>query len=176
VKNRDGAIRMVSKQLYRDGMSRLAAAVHIITTDGPAGAAGFTASACCSVTDDPPTLLVCLNRFTQLHSIFQENGVFCVNTLTGNQRELSELFAHRTGMSMQERFAQPGWEKAASGSPILHDALAVFDCRISEVREVGTHYVIFGEVQGLRLSTGDSALLYLNRSYRNLPLQKPEDD
>jgi flavin reductase (DIM6/NTAB) family NADH-FMN oxidoreductase RutF len=167
---------MVSKELYRDGMSRLAAAVHIVTTDGPAGATGFTASACCSVTDDPPTLLVCLNRFTLLHSIFQQNGVFCVNTLAGDQRELSELFAHRTGMAMQERFAQPGWEKAASASPCLHDALVSFDCRIAEVREVGTHYVIFGEVQDIRLSNGASALLYLNRSYRHLPLRKPEND
>jgi len=80
---------MVSKELYRDGMARLAAAVHIVTTDGPAGATGFTASACCSVTDNPPTLLVCLNRFSQLHPIFQQNGVFCVNTLAGDQRELS---------------------------------------------------------------------------------------
>jgi flavin reductase (DIM6/NTAB) family NADH-FMN oxidoreductase RutF len=167
---------MVSKELYRDGMARLAAAVHIVTTDGPAGATGFTASACCSVTDDPPTLLVCLNRFSQLHPIFQQNGVFCVNTLAGDQRELSELFGHRAGMAMQERFAQPGWKKAASNSPCLHDALAYFDCRITEVREVGTHYVIFGEVQDIRISNGDSALLYLNRSYRHLPLQKPEND
>jgi flavin reductase (DIM6/NTAB) family NADH-FMN oxidoreductase RutF len=161
---------MISKELYRDGMSRLAAAVHIVTTDGPAGATGFTASACCSVTDDPPTLLVCLNRFSQLHSIFQQNGVFCVNTLAGDQRELSELFGHRTGIAMQERFAQPGWEKAASGSPCLSEALASFDCRIAGVREVGTHYVIFGEVQDIRISDSASALVYLNRSYRHLPL------
>jgi len=167
---------MVSKQLYRDGMSRFAAAVHIVTTDGPAGAAGFTASACCSVTDDPPTLLVCLNRFTQLHAIFQQNRVFCVNTLAGDQRELSELFAHRTGLPMQERFAQPGWEKMASGSHALRDALAVFDCQIAEVHEVGTHYVIFGQVQDIRISKSTSALLYVNRSYRFLPLQNPETD
>jgi len=167
---------MVSKQLYRDGMSRLAAAVHIVTTDGPAGATGFTASACCSVTDDPPTLLVCLNRFTQLHSIFQQNGVFCVNTLAGEQQELSELFAHRAGTPMPERFAQPGWEKAVSGSLRLRDALASFDCRISEVREVGTHFVIFGEVQDMRISHGDSALLYVNRAYVQLPVQRPKNE
>lgn len=168
----DGANRMVPKQLYRDGMARFAAAVHIVTTDGPAGATGFTASACCSVTDDPPTLLVCLNRNTQLHTVFQENGVFCVNTLAGDQQWLSEIFAHRAGMPMEERFAQPGWGKSASGSPSLRAALASFDCRISEVHEVGTHYVIFGEVQEIRFSTGASALLYLHRSYRQLPLHE----
>jgi flavin reductase len=162
---------MVSKQLYRDGMARFAAAVNIVTTDGPAGPAGFTASAACSVTDDPPTLLVCLNRASQLHTIFQKNGVFCLNTLAGNQRELSESFAHRSGIPMRERFAAPPWEKLGTGSPVLMNAIVSFDCRIAEVHEVGTHWVIFGEVQEMRVSQGASALLYANRSYRDLPLK-----
>lgn len=162
---------MVSKQLYRDGMARFAAAVNIVTSDGPAGPCGFTASAACSVTDDPPTLLVCLNRASQLHTIFQKNGVFCLNTLSGDQQRLSELFAHRRGSPMHERFAAPEWETFGTGSPVLRDALASFDCRIAEVHEVGTHWVIFGEVQEIRLSHGSSALLYVNRSYRKLSLK-----
>ncbi len=115
----DGAERMVSTQLYRDGMARVAAAVHIVTTDGPAGSAGFTASAACSVTDNPPTLLVCLNRASQLHSIFQKNGVFCLNTLTADQQALSELFARHSGIPMPERFAMPVWETGKTGAPAL---------------------------------------------------------
>jgi flavin reductase (DIM6/NTAB) family NADH-FMN oxidoreductase RutF len=168
---RDGAKGRVSKQLYRDGMSRYAAAVNIVTTDGPAGPTGFTASAACSVTDDPPTLLVCLNRYSQLHTIFQENGVFCLNTLAGDQRELSEAFGRRSETSMRERFAEPIWGKTAMGSPVLLDALVSFDCRIAEVHEVGTHWVIFGEVQDIRISDRASALLYANRWYRELLLK-----
>ena len=163
---------MVSNQLYRDGMARFAAAVHIVTTDGPDGSAGFTASAACSVTDDPPTLLVCLNRASQLHSLFQKNGVFCLNTLAGDQQALSELFARHSGMPMQERFAMPVWERRKTGAPVLRDALACFDCRITEVKEVGTHWVLFGEVQEIWMSSGTSALLYLHRAYRTLSLQK----
>ena len=161
---------MVSKQIFRDGMARYAAAVNIVTTDGPAGTAGFTASAACSVTDDPPTVLVCLNRASRLHTIFQGNGVFCLNTLAGDQRALSQLFAHRTGVPMHERFASPAWEKWGTGAPVLRNALASFDCRISAVQDVGTHSVIFGEVQEIRVSGGKSALAYLNRSYRKLRL------
>jgi cob(II)yrinic acid a,c-diamide reductase len=164
----DGAKRMVSKQLYRDGMARFAGAVHIVTTDGPAGRAGFTASAACSVTDDPPTLLVCLNRASQLHSTFLENGVFCLNTLAGDQRELSELFARHGGVPMQKRFAPRRWEKFNTGAPVLRDALACFDCRVTDVKEVGTHWVLFGAVQDIRMSSGPSALLYLHRAYRTL--------
>ena len=165
---------MVSKELYREGMARFAAAVHIVTTDGPAGSAGFTASAACSVSDDPPTLLVCLNRASLLHSIFQENRVFCVNTLAADQQALSELFARHDGTPMQDRFAMPVWEKWKTGAPVLRDALVCFDCRITEVKELGTHWVLFGEVQEIRMSSGTSALLYLHRSYRTLSLQKEE--
>jgi flavin reductase (DIM6/NTAB) family NADH-FMN oxidoreductase RutF len=164
---------MVSRQLYRDGMARFAAAVHIATTDGPAGCTGFTASAACSVTDDPPTLLVCLNRASGLHAIFLENGVFCLNTLAADQRDLSESFAHRREMTMRDRFSLPVWEKSALGSPQLRDALIAFDCRIADAKEVGTHWVMVGVVEDLRLSHKSAALLYLHRSYRDVPLHEP---
>ncbi len=165
---------MVSQQLYRDGMARFAAAVHIATTDGPAGPTGFTASAACSVTDDPPTLLVCLNRASRLHTIFQRNGIFCLNTLSASQQWLSELFAHRSGTPMRERFSAPAWEKSALGSPQAKDALAAFDCRIVDLKEMGTHWVIFGGVEGVRISHQPAALLYLHRSYRHLSVHAPE--
>lgn len=163
-----GTGHMVSKQLYRDGMARFAAAVHIVTTDGPAGPCGFTASAVCSVTDEPPTLLVCLNRPSGLHTIFERNAVFCVNTLAGNQRSLSETFAHRSGMSMAERFALPVWEKRKTGAPVLQGALVSFDCRLVGAQEVGTHWVMYGGVDDVLISGGTTALLYANRAYRSL--------
>lgn len=71
----------VDQQLFRQGMSNLGAAVNVITTQGAAGQAGFTASAVCSVTDTPPTLLVCLNRSASVFETFKANKVLCVNTL-----------------------------------------------------------------------------------------------
>jgi flavin reductase (DIM6/NTAB) family NADH-FMN oxidoreductase RutF len=161
---------MVLKQLYRDGMARFAAAVNIVTTSGPAGTAGFTASAVCSVTDDPPTVVVCLNRASQMHTLFQENGVFCVSTLASDQRELAEMFSRRMGVPMSDRFALPHWEKLHTGAPAVRDALACFDCRITLVQEIGTHFVLFGEVQEIRVSDRASALLYVNRAYREMEL------
>ena len=75
----------VEKQAYREAMARLGAAVNVITTDGPGGRAGFTASAVTSVTDTPPTLLVCANRANDSYPAMKENGVLCVNTLTPAQ-------------------------------------------------------------------------------------------
>src|SRR5882762_10678748 len=66
---------------FREAMSRLGAAVHVVTTAGPGGKTGATATAVCSVSDAPPTLLMCLNRRSQTNPVVTENGVFCVNTL-----------------------------------------------------------------------------------------------
>src|ERR1700709_332431 len=74
---------------FREAMSRYGAAVHVITTDGPAGKGGFTATAVCSVSDDPPTLLVCVNRKSHGGQNIGDNGVFFVNTLGAASEELA---------------------------------------------------------------------------------------
>lgn len=65
--------------LFRDAMASLSAAVNIVTTDGPAGRCGITATAVCSVTDTPPTLLVCINRNSAMNPVFQATQRLCVN-------------------------------------------------------------------------------------------------
>lgn len=92
------------KQTFRDAMACVGAAVNIITTDGPAGMAGFTASAVCSVTDSPPTLLVCLNRGASVWPTFSENRTLCVNTLSAGQEPLSNLFGENPdGRALRRR-------------------------------------------------------------------------
>ncbi|HEY0200522.1 MAG TPA: flavin reductase, partial [Burkholderiaceae bacterium] len=96
-----------SKTAYRDAMARMGAAVHVVTTDGPGGRVGFTATAVCSVTDTPPTLLVCLNHGASVYPAFQANQALCVNTLGANQQALADLFSSKTQMG--ERFAADAW-------------------------------------------------------------------
>lgn len=86
-------MNIVDQQTFRDAMSCMGAAVNIITTDGPAGRAGFTASAVCSVTDTPPTLLVCLNRGASVWPVFNENRTLCVNTLSAGQSRFQIFLA-----------------------------------------------------------------------------------
>ena len=107
---------MITRQAFRDGMARLAAAVHVVTTDGPGGRGGFTASAVCSVTDDPPTLLVCVNLHSRQNDLIRANGVLCVNTLSAGQSALAGLFSARD-LSIDERYAAGAWTVMASGAP-----------------------------------------------------------
>jgi flavin reductase len=158
---------MVTKDGYRDGMARLAAAVNIVTTDGPAGLGGFTASAVCSVTDDPPTLIVCVNLASRQNEIIRSNRVLCVNTLGVGHTGIAALFSTRE-LPIEQRFAAGRWTTLATGAPVLEEALAAFDCRVVERLERGTHSVIFCEVQAVRVQTDGEPLLYLDRRYRGI--------
>jgi len=160
-------MNMLTKDAYRDGMARLAAAVNIITTDGEAGRSGFTASAVCSVTDDPPTLLVCVNLSSRQNDFLRANGVLCVNSLAVGQSNLSNLFSTRD-LTIDERFAAAEWSTLQTGSPVLKGAVASFDCKIVERLERGTHAVILCEVVAVHSDHGPDSLVYFGRSYRKL--------
>ncbi|CDN56123.1 NADH-flavin reductase RutF [Neorhizobium galegae bv. officinalis bv. officinalis str. HAMBI 1141] len=152
---------------FREGMAQLAAAVNIVTTDGPGGLAGFTASAVCSVTDRPPTLLVCLNRSSSVAGMFEKNRVLCVNTLGAGHEPMSRLFGGST--PQDDRFAVGDWVLAATGSPRLTDAVVSFDCEVENAVESGTHHVLFCRVVGIVHGPEDEeALVYFRRRYHHL--------
>ncbi len=161
---------MVTREGYREAMARFGAAVSVVTTDGPAGRRGFTASAVCSVTDDPPTLLVCVNRQNDSHAALLANGVLCVNTLAAGQQDISALFAGGEA-DPALRFAAGSWFRLATGAPALQGAVVAFDCRIAQVTEIGTHSVIFGEVQEIRHGSVHDGLIYFGRGYH--PVRRP---
>jgi flavin reductase len=166
----------VDQQAFRDAMSRLGAAVNIITTDGPAGRHGLTASAVCSVTDTPPTLLVCVRRAAGAHDAFKVNGAVCVNILAGRHQSLSDNFG-RHGMAVDQRFAGGSWTRLTTGAPVLIDAVASFDCRIARVAVVGTHSVLFCEVAEIVTAPQPEGLIYFNRLYHRLgsPLESTDE-
>ncbi|MBO0710620.1 MAG: flavin reductase [Acetobacteraceae bacterium] len=149
-------------------MARLGAAVNVITTDGPGGRCGFTASAVCSVTDTPPTLLVCVNRTNDSYAPLKENRVLCVNTLAGAHEDLSTIFAGLTEHEAEARFDSGTWQTLSTGSPVLADATVAFDCRMTESVEIGTHTVFFCEVEAIQIGDVRDALVYYERSYHRL--------
>jgi flavin reductase len=161
----------VEKQPYRDAMARLGAAVNVITTDGPGGRAGFTASAVTSVTDTPPTLLVCANRANDSYPAFMTNQVLCVNTLTPAQEGLSPIFAGMTDHTDEERFTGHDWHTLETGAPVLDKALVVFDCRITQIVEAGTHDVFFCSVEAVRVGTAKEGLIYYGRGYHTVAVK-----
>ncbi|WP_066741540.1 flavin reductase [Cupriavidus sp. D384] len=155
---------MVDKTTFRDAMAGLGAAVNVITTDGEAGLAGCTASAVCPVTDDPPTLLVCINRSSRNNAAIRQNGRLCVNVLAAEQRDVAMRFADKD-LSLDERFACAEWMQLVTGAPVLHGAISALDCEITSVTEVGTHTVFFCAVKAAHSASGRAGLIYFGRDF-----------
>jgi flavin reductase len=153
---------------FREAMSRLGAAVHVVTTAGPGGKTGFTATAVCSVSDAPPTLLVCLNRRNHSGPILRENQVFCVNTLGAECETIADVFAGRTGAVLEGRFGTGAWTTLKTGAPVLSNCVVAFDCRVVEIKAVASHNVIFGAVVDIRLGPVGAALVYHDRIYKTI--------
>jgi flavin reductase len=153
----------VESKDFRSGMSRLAAAVNIVTTRSHEGCFGFTASAVCSVSDTPAMLLACINRSSSCFPAFERARFFCVNTLAPSHEALSNLFGGKTPMA--ERFSRGRWIDGSTGMPVLHDALVSFECELSHTFDEGTHRVLFGRVVDIRESPDEAGLLYCSRRY-----------
>jgi len=162
---RKDEVCMVEAKAYRDAMSEIASPVHILATDGPAGLAGMTVTALASVSDSPATLLVCVNRHALSATRFLENGVFSVNALGVADRVLADIFAGRTNAHFAEKFAHGAWAPGKTGAPLLASALATFECRLIEVKDVATHHVFFGAVEAVSHRNDGASLLYHRRDY-----------
>ncbi|MBX9931065.1 MAG: flavin reductase [Methylobacterium sp.] len=166
--------RPLEAGLFRDAMALMASAVHLVTTDGPGGRAGFTATAVCSVSDAPPTLLVCLNRGSSAYESFSRNDALCVNTLTAEQSAVAGAFGGKT--PMDERFASATWGSLATGAPVLEGALVAFDCRIVERTAMGSHDVLFCAVEALAEPAEGEGLVYAARRYHAVPRTQQESE
>ncbi len=153
---------------FKEAMSRFAAAVNIVTTDGPAGLGGITATAVTSITVEPPMMLFCINRTSPSAARMIANGVFCINTLAPSDEALSNVFAGRTDEHLEERFKTGDWTKLSTGAPVLSSALASFDCRLVEAKEVSTHFVVIGAVEAVAFASETQCLTYVHRKYHAL--------
>ncbi|CTQ50608.1 flavin reductase family protein [Jannaschia donghaensis] len=160
---------MSDPQLRTDfvhAMSRAAATVSVVTTDGPAGRAGVTVSAMTSVSadGDAPTILICVNKGASASDPILSNGHFAVNVLGQHQQDVADVFASRAEAPGGDRFAVGSWGTLATGAPVL-EALASFDCDVQSAELVGTHHVIIGSVRAVQVSEDGTPLIYGMRAY-----------
>ncbi|GEO83208.1 monooxygenase [Ciceribacter naphthalenivorans] len=163
---------MNSQQLdpvvYREAMSRYAGHVQIVTTEHDGARRGVTITAACSVSDRPPSLLVCLNNGNPNNAVFFESGHFALNTLAAQHQALANAFAGFGGLPADDRFALAEWQTLVTGAPVLSDAIVSFDCRVTDSKVTASHTVLFGEVKAVHFGPREPALIYLDRGYHSL--------
>ncbi|MEU6657660.1 flavin reductase [Streptomyces sp. NPDC046821] len=158
-----------TQRMFRDAMANLSAGVNIVTTDGPGGRAGITVSAVCSVTDAPPTMLVCINRSSRSHDIFRSNQNVCINVLGPGHEDVAMAFAGR--VPAEERFTvtEGVWDHS-HGAPVLRGSTASILGRITGSAERGSHTVMFVEAD--QVIAGDECgggLVYFQRRFHPIP-------
>ena len=155
---------------FKLGMRSLAGAVNIITCRHDGHVFGMTATAVCSATAEPPTVLACINRSTTTHEAVSSSEIFCVNVLRHEDRELSGLFSGGGAGEIrgEDRFRSAKWAQLATGSPVLENALVSFDCRVVNRLVHGTHSIFLGEVEQLQIGHKGKALLYSDGQYAKL--------
>lgn len=145
---------------FREAMRQLAGAVSVVTTgDGPSRT-GLTATSVTSLSAEPPSLLVCINRASSVLPVLRETGAFAVNLLAAGQQAIADRFAGRSGASGAARYAGAAWTTLETGVPVLADALAALDCRVEAIMDWHSHAIVIGRVAALSVPGGEAALVY----------------
>lgn len=158
-----------TQKAFRNAMASMAASVNVVTTNGKAGRCGITATAVCSITDTPPTVLVCINRNSEMNAVIKENGCLCINILTADHLEIAKHFAGMTGVEMDNRFMLHDWQEKLYNLPVLNDALANLQGRIAQISEMGTHSLFFVELEAIDVRDDGDGLAYFNRVFHRIP-------
>lgn len=140
------AISALPSADFRGFMRQLPAGVGLVTTGAPGQRRGLTATAICSLSDDPPTILACVNRRAAAHDFIIDYGAFAVNMLGAEQEELARCFSGQTGLSGEDRFTLGNWAVLQTGAPILSGVVFALDCELLEHKAVATHTIFIGRV------------------------------
>lgn len=152
--------RGVDMAEFRRGMRGVAGAVAVITCGEDGQRTGLTATAVCSLTDQPPMLLACVNNAASAHPVIRRTGRFAVNILARTQGAVAGRFAGRDGAEGEQRFAGAAWTRAEDGAPVLAEALASFDCVLEAEHRHGTHSIFVGRVIAVTAREDERPLLY----------------
>jgi flavin reductase (DIM6/NTAB) family NADH-FMN oxidoreductase RutF len=169
----NSVVSEVSAGDFRNAMRRLTGGVSVITAGRGRDISGMTVTSVTSLSVDPPTLIVSVNRGASSWPLIRRYGFFGVNILNADQLDIAERFTGKDGLKGGARFAGADWFTRASGAPLLSGALAAIDCEVEEVVERHSHAIVIGRVLDLQVSPRTAALAYWQGQY--LAIDRDED-
>ena len=150
---------------FRNAMRQLSGGVSVITAGKGKDISGMTVTSVSSLSVDPPSLIVSLNRESSSWPLVKRYGFFGVNILTSDQVGIAERFTGKGGLKGADRFAGAQWTTRASGVPLLADALAAIDCEVEDIVERHSHAIVIGRVLDVAVSARTAALAYWQGRY-----------
>ncbi|MFB4302498.1 flavin reductase [Actinomadura sp. NTSP31] len=162
----------VDAQTFRAVLGQWPTGVAVVTTTAEDGWHGMTAGSFCSVSLDPPLVLVCLARGIRTHELVERSGVFAVSFLGKDHAAIGHRFA---GREPGDRFARGTWTAAPTGAPVLAEALAWLDCQVAHAYPGGDHTIFVGEVLAAETPRRTAPLLFHSRAWGQLADPLPDE-
>jgi flavin reductase (DIM6/NTAB) family NADH-FMN oxidoreductase RutF len=156
---------------FKLGMRSLAGAVSVITVHSADGVPiGLTATSVSSLSADPPSLLVCVNRKTEIAGILTPGATFAVNVLTTHQVAIARAFGGQTTAKGRDRFSVGTWHRSPDGEvPLLVGCRAAFECTVAMVQDWETHHIVIGSVTEVHFfNSQEPSLAYCDGAYQTL--------
>lgn len=147
---------------FRKAMRHLTAAVNIITAHKDGIDFGITATAVCSVTADPPSILVCVNKSTSTHDAIAHSGVYAVSLLSSDDVAVSNAFGDTT---RTDRFELGKWRRNEQSVLELETAVVNFDCRVTAQVPAGSHSIFVGQIENVTVNAEKDTLIFGGGKY-----------
>jgi flavin reductase (DIM6/NTAB) family NADH-FMN oxidoreductase RutF len=154
---------MTSEAAFRKAMRHVATGVTVVTSLRDGEPRGITVNALASVSLEPPSLLICINREARSYLFISTSRVFCVNVLAGEQRALAE---HFSGKVRDRQFDDVNYRIDSTGAPVLEGTIAHFDCELAHEYQFGSHSILIGRVLSCAARPG-SPLGYFNGGFHD---------
>ena len=155
---------MINPDEFRHALGRFASGVTVVTSkDADGNLHGITVSAFCSVSLEPPLILVCIAVNTGSHHALTETDSFVVNILREDQQHISDRFAS----FLHSKFETVNHHAGIDGLPVLEDALANLECRLINSHPNGDHTIFVGRIERADINEG-KPLVYWHGSYQKL--------
>jgi len=150
---------------FRKAMRQLSGGVSVITVGQGHDITGMTVTSVTSLSVDPPSLIVAVNRAASSWALLKQRGTFGINILNADQSDIAERFAGRNGVTGADRFKGATWITRVSGTPLLADALAAIDCEVEHILERHSHAIVIGRPLDMVVSPRTAALAYWQGRY-----------
>jgi flavin reductase (DIM6/NTAB) family NADH-FMN oxidoreductase RutF len=157
----DDAIR----NRFRLAMRNVASSVFVVATRGPDGNFGMTATSVCSLSLEPASVLVCVNRASTFMRVLDITGRFTLNVLSRDDEAVAKAFS--TPVEREKRFVLGDWYDL-QGLPALKSSLTTIVCDVAGTMDFGSHRVFVGQAREVANHAGGEELLYYQGAFRTL--------
>jgi flavin reductase (DIM6/NTAB) family NADH-FMN oxidoreductase RutF len=153
---------------FKSAMRLLAGGVTIVATSFNGEKGGLTATAVCSLALAPPRVLACVNHAGRTYDLLSKSRIMSVNLLAEGHEELARRFAAKRAGEIEDRFANSTWRMSKGGVPLLADALAALDCRVTDIMPLDTHAILVGVVEDIHFGPRGKPLVHFEGGYTSL--------